>query len=323
MNSLPLVSIIVLNWNGKQWMDKCLTSIRQQDYQNIETIFVDNRSTDGSVEYLKLKFPWVRVIENDKNYGFAKGNNIGINAAEGELILLLNNDTWIRNDLVSNLVKEKAEKGYDVIAPLEAKYDGLDREPYATTLDILGHPVVIDKPTTEVSSFYLRGVALLFDKDLIDEVGGFDESFFMYVEECDWFWRLNLQKKHFGYSHDNFVYHAGAGSTGKGIKEKVFLWRNENTPQMLLKNYSFVTLCWVTPLYLVQNFIEIIFFTILMKPKISLTYIRAVIQFASNFNTILARREIVQKNRTVSDSEIIKKMYRGLGKLRHLVKYYA
>ncbi len=104
----PKVGVIILNWNGKEILEKCLDSLKKTDYDNMHILVVDNASTDGSVEMVKKNYPWVEVLELDKNYGFAKGNNEGVRYfmrkyKDMEYIVLLNNDMeiidkrWLKN----------------------------------------------------------------------------------------------------------------------------------------------------------------------------------------------------------------------------------
>lgn len=104
----PLVSIIIVNWNGLAQMEKCLASLAEISYKNYEVIISDNGSTDGSLEYfnkIKNKFPKFIVVKNGKNLGYAKGNNVGFKKASGELILLLNNDTIVAPGFLTPLVE--------------------------------------------------------------------------------------------------------------------------------------------------------------------------------------------------------------------------
>jgi hypothetical protein len=318
-----MISIILVNWNGREWLGKCLSSLQKQTYKNIEIILVDNASTDGSIDFIEKNFSKVKVIKNTKNLGFSHGNNIGISKAKGERILLINNDTWVEKDFLEKLSSFYKENNYDVVAPREAKYDGKKQKPFVTTIDPLGHYVHLscDKKNNK-QSFYLTGVCLLFSKQLYIETGGFDNNFFMYCEEVDWFWRLNLLKKRFNYADNVYVYHAGAGSTGLGIKYNTFLWRNQNTLQMLLKNYSLLNLLWISPLYLLQNLFEIIFFVLILKFNISRTYISGWLYVFKHFNEIITERREIQKKRLLSDFEVMKKMYLGFGKLAHFKKYF-
>ena len=102
--SLPLVSVIIVNYNGKHYLKKCISSLSAQSYPAIEVIFVDNGSSDGSTEYVRKEFPSVKIIESKKNLGFAKGNNKGIKEARSELIATLNNDTQVSSRWLEELV---------------------------------------------------------------------------------------------------------------------------------------------------------------------------------------------------------------------------
>src|SRR2546429_2885123 len=316
------VSIVIVNWNGKKWLKKCLDSLLEQTYKNIEIIVVDNDSNDDSVEYLKRNYPQVKVIESKENLGFAGGNNLGIKNAKGNLVLLINNDTWVEKDFLTELVDFYNRNKYDLVAPSEAKYDGEKRDPYITRIDPLGHPIYLEgKAYKQEQNFYLSGVCVLFSKDLYQTTKGLDNNFFMYFEEIDWFWRLNLLNKKSTHVDSIYIYHAGAGSTGKGIKYLSFLWRNQNTLQMLLKNYSWYNLVWVVPLYLIQNLIEFLFFLIILKPKIAMSYPLGIWFNIKYLNRTLQKRKWIQEHRKVGDRKIMGKMYLGPGKLKHLLNF--
>lgn len=318
-----LISIIIVNYNGKKWLKKLFDSLLAQTYQNFEIILVDNASIDDSISFIKNNYndTRIRIIENDKNLGFSSGNNLGINNCKGELILLLNSDTWVKDDFLNKLYNFYNENNFDVIAPYEHDYeDKKEFSKYSLTIDFFGHPVYLRGEYKKNS--YLSGVCLLFKKKLYKESLGLDNNFFMYIEEVDWFWRLNLLNKSFSYIDDLFVYHAGAGSTGNGIKYKSFLWRNQNSLQMLLKNYKWFNLLWVLPIYFVQNIFEIIFFIIILKPRIAYSYFQGWWFNVINFSKIMKKREWVQENRLVGDYEIMEKMYIGFGKFYHLINFY-
>lgn len=316
------LSVVIVNYNGQKYMAKLLSSLTNQTYKHCEIIIVDNASSDGSVEFIKNNYPQCKVIQLKENVGFAKGNNIGIDEAGGKFILLMNNDTWVEEDFLQKMINFYEKNNFDVVAPYEATYEGVKKDPYITTIDMLGHPIYI-KHNNKRSGFYLSGVCLMFSKELYNITGGLDSNFFMYFEEIDWFWRLNLLGKSFSYVPDVFIYHKGAGSTGGGINYHHFLWRNQNTLQMLLKNYSWVNLVWVLPIYILQNIIEIIFFLIILKPKISYSYIGGWTFNIKNLRITLRKRRWVQENRVKSDKYIISKMYLGPAKLKHLLSFIS
>ncbi len=105
-NNLPFVSTIVVNYNGKRFLGECFASLENSDYprDRFEIVFVDNASQDGSVEYVENTFPWVHILALDKNYGFAEGNNRGVQLADGDFIFLLNSDTVVESTRISKLV---------------------------------------------------------------------------------------------------------------------------------------------------------------------------------------------------------------------------
>ncbi len=315
----PLVSAIIVNWNGKKWLKECLGSLNGQTYKDFEIVLVDNGSTDDSVKYVIKNYPKVRIVETGKNLGFASGNNAGIAEARGELLLLLNNDTWVEKEFIEELVGFYQENNFDVVAPTEVgpelKVDQVSN--FSRKIDIFGHPINLknsDKPP-----FFLSGVSLLFSKDLYEFSGGLDNDFFMYCEDVDWFWRLHIYGKTIAYAPNVYVHHYGTGSSDSGINSKVFLWRNQNTLQMLLKNYSAYNLLWVLPVYFVINVAEIIAFLFAIKPGISATYVLGWWFNIVNISKILKKRSLVQQNRVSKDREIMKLMYWWPAKLNHLV----
>lgn len=163
----------------------------------------------------------------------------------------------------------------------------------------------------------------MFKKSLYEETGGLDDGFFMYFEEIDWFWRLHLlDKKTCGLSGIT-VHHAGSGSTGGGLRYLSFLWRNQNSLQMLLKNYSWWNLLWVLPSYLAVNLVEIAFFLIIGKPMIAWSYIEGWIFNFRRIGATLHKRKWVQENRKMSDGVIMRRMHSGFGKWVHLIKYFT
>ena len=318
-----MLSIIIVNYNGLKYLKKCLDSIFEQTYKDLEIVLVDNCSTDTSVEFIKNNYPSIKIVMSQKNLGFASGNNLGIKSSKGELVMLLNNDTWMDQDFLEKLTKFYDENDYDVVAPLENDYQNSNKPIYIIKIDPFGHPIYISNPKDFDNQFYLSGVCLLFKRKLYNETGGLDNDFFMYFEEIDWFWRLHLLNKKIGVDKTLYIHHFGSGTTGSGIKYSSFLWRNQNTLQMLLKNYSWYNLTWVLPVYFIQNFIEIIFFILDFKPNISFAYIKGWLFNIKNIRNIIKERTQIQKIRVVGDRLILKKMYFGSAKIKHFINFYG
>jgi GT2 family glycosyltransferase len=320
MMKLPLISIVIVNWNGRKWLNRCLTTLSSQTYRNIEIIVVDNASTDDSVKFISQHFPQVKLIKNRDNRGFAYANNVGIKYSKGEYILLINNDTWVEKKFIQEMYAFYISHSFDVIAPIEHKYYDKDSFIYYPTLDITGFPAF--NHTYSKRIMYLTGVCLFFQKKVYLDTLGLDQDFFMYFEEADWFWRLSLLNRTYSSVSNLSVYHAAAGGTSAGIRYNIFLWRNQNIPQMLMKNYSFLTLFIVMPLYIIQNLIEIIFFILLLKPGIAYSYILGWIFNIKIFKKTMSKRKWVQNHRKVSDIVIFGKMYLGSAKLIGLINYF-
>lgn len=323
MNNEDYVSVVIVNWNGKKWLDKCLSSLLNQTYKKLEIILVDNASVDDSILYATENFPEVKIVKSKHNLGFSGGNNLGIKEAQGEYIILINSDIWVEEDFVNKLYNFYKKHDYDVIGPREKHYSGLTISDSYSPIDFLGNPAYSFVIKTK-KLFALSGVCLFFKKDFYYETQGLDDDFFMYFEDVDWFWRLNLLKKKFTIAEGIFLYHYGSGSSTPGLNYNVFLWRNQDNLQMLIKNYSWLTLMLILPLYLFQNLLEIVFFILLLKPKLSYSYIQGWYFNIVNLGRTLKKREWIQSHRIAGDLEILRKMYliplRLIGVLNYLIR---
>jgi len=189
---LPLVYVVILNWNRKDDTIECVSSLMGVDYPNFRIVVVDNGSDDGSVEALKAKFPALEVIVNDGNLGYAVGNNIGIGHAlqqGADYVFLLNNDTVVHQHLVAELVKVgEADPRAGVLVPKIYFYGSTSRiwsaGPKRRIVSItLGRGNSIYGKQREVK--YATGCAMLVKKEVFKEVGIFDPVYFIYQEDND------------------------------------------------------------------------------------------------------------------------------------------
>lgn len=203
MNStFPKVFVVILNFNGKNIILDCLTSVFKSDYPNFEIIVVDNNSTDESFEKAKLNFSRSHFIKNDENVGFSKGNNIGIRYALekfAEYVFVLNNDTILEKTTISSLVKTAEKKPLaGIISPLilnpnnEGVWFAGGKIQWRKMKTIHLTKKISDIP---YSSEYLSGCAMLIKKDVFKKVGLFDERFFLYYEDAD----FSLRSKKAGF----------------------------------------------------------------------------------------------------------------------------
>jgi len=226
----PPVTVVVLNWNGRDDSEACLASLQQVTYDNVRVILVDNGSTDGSVAYLRERFADVTFIVNDRNLGFAEGNNVGIRRAleeDAAWVLLLNNDTTVEPDFLTKLVDAvRRDETIGIIGPRLNRYDPSDRVWFAGgrvclwsgwTWHTGNHATDRGQFTGLVDEDYQTGAAMMLRRDVLKRVGVLDADYVSYFEDND----LCVRAKSAGFRVvcccDAKVYHKVSASTGGGL----------------------------------------------------------------------------------------------------------
>lgn len=204
---MPALSVIIVNWNVRDLLRRCLHSLLANfPPGQLEIIVVDNASTDGSAEMVRTEFPMVRLIANPDNRGFTAANNQGLMVARGRCVLLLNPDTEVVGDaLVTMAAFADAHPDVGIVGPqllnpdgsvqssrrrfptlLTALFESTWLQPYAPRR-LLEHYYVLDCPDDEVQDVdWVTGAALMARREAVEQVGPLDEGFFMYSEELDW-----------------------------------------------------------------------------------------------------------------------------------------
>jgi len=249
----PLVSIVVLNWNGRRFIDPFMASFEKQTYPHseIELLFVDNGSSDGSVSYLEKNYaatPNLRVIKNGDNYGYAGGNNRGMRHAKGQYVLVCNNDLVLDKNLVSELVNVAREKNAAATVPklMYLNKPGIINNAGSRLAPDSDWPVYEDganekdtgqfDTTREITAFC--GACVLFSREFLNKVGMFDRKFFLYFEDGDLSWRGQKAGYRFFYAPKAVALHAHTGSTTEG--SPIFnYYVGRNRLLILLKNAKF------------------------------------------------------------------------------------
>jgi hypothetical protein len=195
----PKVSIIILNWNGLEDTIECLESLKKITYSNYEVVVVDNGSQGDAVEVLREKFgDYIHVIENDKNYGFAEGNNIGMRYAlanfNPDYILLLNNDIVVAADFLTELVKAaESDSSIGIVGPKIYSYDEPNKISFVGTKmhwwDV-GTPPVNEIDVGQFDELrevdVVIGCALLIKRIVVEKIGLLYSGYFAYYEEAEW-----------------------------------------------------------------------------------------------------------------------------------------
>ncbi|UKJ06324.1 glycosyltransferase family 2 protein [Solitalea lacus] len=247
----PRVAVVILNWNGKRFLEQFLPSIIQSTYKNLEIIVGDNASTDGSVEYVKTNFPQVTVLINDQNYGYAGGYNHILARVHADYFVLLNSDIEVTPNWIEPIIEQMESD--ELIAIAQPKLKDFNRKDYfeyagaaGGYLDYLGYPfcrgrifdsIEKDEGQYESSSeiFWASGAAMFIKKKYFDLVGGLDADLFAHMEEIDLCWRLKNQGFKVVYCPNSEVYHVGGGTLQAESPFKTYL-NFRNNLAILCKN---------------------------------------------------------------------------------------
>lgn len=191
------VSVIIVTYNSKRYLKLCIGSIMKQDYP-LEIIVVDNCSTDGTVEFIRDNFSFVKIIESKKNLGFGAGNNLGVKYAEGDYLVMLNPDTVVEDGWLKELVKPLKEEKL-ITTPKILTYDASMINTCGIVNHFTGLPFTRDlgsESNVHQKPEYVSGFSgccfAIRKKDFI-AIGGFDENFFLYNEDTDLSWRMHLK----------------------------------------------------------------------------------------------------------------------------------
>lgn len=310
---MPLVSVIIVNHNGKKYLQECVGSLRESSFKDFEIILVDNGSSDGSVAFLKEAYPEVKLLELGKNLGLSIASNRGVELAKGKYLFFFNNDTVADRELLAELVRNmESDSSIGICGCKTLTYDGANEINCGVEMDVLGYPYGKGRP------FYVDA-AIFVRKEVFNQIGGFDEKMFLYCEDRDFCWRTWL----YGYKvvavptaifkHDSACL-VGGGEFGTNIKRR---FMNEAfTLRMLLKNYGFFTLILVLPVYFLVNLFEIYIYLIKGKFKFVLnTYLSAYYWNLKNLKDTFNRRKVVQGARKIRDMQLMRNIYKISSKL--------
>lgn len=251
MSNFPKIAVVILNWNGKYFLEKFLPSVFNSTYPNIEFVIGDNGSTDNSVQYVRENFPVFKILENKENLGFAGGYNQILERVSADYFILLNSDVEVTPGWIEPVIAEmEADHLLAACQPkiLSYHYKGAFEHAGAAGgyIDCFGFPFcrgrIVDQVEHDLGQyndskevFWATGAALFIKADLWREAGGFDADFFAHFEEIDLCWRLKRMGYKIGYCPDAQVYHVGGGTLKTSNPQKTYL-NFRNNMIMLQKN---------------------------------------------------------------------------------------
>jgi GT2 family glycosyltransferase len=319
--SVPDVSVIIVTWNGLRHLDACLAAVAAQVGVTLETVLVDNASTDGTVDHVRRRYPAVRIVELRQNRGFAGGNNAGVAEARAPLVAFLNNDTIADPRWLHALVRGLDTAGGFALVTSRIVYmhdpqtidsagDGFLRAGGAFKR-LHGMPSAQAEEPLEV--FGACGAACLMPRSVFAELGGFDEDFFASHEDVDLSYRARLRGYRVRYVPQAIVRHQGSATLGRQSARAVF-YGQRNLEWVYLKNSPVSVLLRTVPGHLAYDIAAAVHFA---RTGHMWTFIRAKASALAGVPALLRKRAIVQRGRRVDDREIWRMLEpRWLGRKR-------
>jgi GT2 family glycosyltransferase len=313
MNSNTKISIIIPNYNGQDIIQQCLDSILMQDHKNIEIIFIDDNSTDSSLNILEKfeKNNEIILIKNSKNHGYSGSCYLGGNISTGEICIFMNTDAFfIEKDTLTKIITcFKEDKKLGVLGFNQRNQDGSVQFTGAN-IDICLSIDTLNCKNESTSNFedvmMTGGACYAIKNSVYKDVGGIDKSYFLYAEELDLMWRIQLR----GYKVRTALFipitHLGGVSTKHGnsthstSKNKIY-YTERNSLRTILTNFSLSSLIGVLPIFFIMQLLQICFALLTGNVKFAKSYIKADIDCISGFQELLKKRKLVQSNRKVSD----------------------
>lgn len=310
----PLFSVLMVNYNGKALLGECLDSLEAQTFRDFEAIMVDNGSKDGSLEYVRERYPWVTLLPTGANLGFGGGNNYGYPHCRGRFIYFLNNDVRAETDALEKLADAVREHpGFGVFASLLIQYrDRAKVDSAGDTMYTCGksftwshYPVSMFAEPREITSACAG--AALFARSVLEKIGLFDADFFLNFEDLD----LSFRARHAGERilcvPASRIYHHGSASLGGRTSYLSLYYAERNILLFMLKNYPLPTLLRTLP--------GIAFIKVwgLLKAVYSghpMAFLRGNLAFLAMLPSIPAKRKAILGKSVLSDGDFRKLLRR-------------
>ena len=299
---MPLVSVVIVSYNGKKYLIRCLPTLFNQDYPHFEVIVIDNGSTDGLAGWLRADYPQVTLIANGENLGYCTATNQGFAASRGEYIIVLDDDTVLEPGFLSAMVA--AAQSADDIG-MVASQIVLDHAPElidSAGIEVdwaglawnrhIGQPAA-DEPTEPVEVFGPAGAGGLYRRRMLDQIGWLDEDYFIYYDDSDIAWRGQRAGWRCVYTPQAKVRHVHSATSGKWSPFKTYLL-GRNKLWTMIKNYPFGSFLLHSPIILAYETAAIVYGIFVLRSTAAL---RGRLAALKRINLPLTKRR--QFNRSV------------------------
>jgi GT2 family glycosyltransferase len=324
---LPKVAVVILNWNGLNYLKTYLPSVLASTYPNLEIIVGDNGSNDGSVEFLHTSFPQVKTVLNDQNYGFTGGYNRVLNRVQADYYVLLNSDVEVEPNWIEPVIRlMETDNLIAAAAPKILSWQQKNKFEHAGAaggfIDTFGYPFCRGRIFYEVEEdfgqynqtsevLWASGAALFIKQKYWELSGGFDERFFAHMEEIDLCWRLKNMGLKVMYCAESKVYHLGGGTLDVENPFKTFL-NFRNNLLLLQKNLWLRKSVFVIPMRFVLDFVTMIRFISEGKPKDAAAISKAHRNFIRHIFKNSGRQKVRSESHADYNLKSTAGFYRGI-----------
>lgn len=309
---------IIVNYNGGTDLIECISSLQEQTVR-VEIVVVDNGSKDGSLEAARHRFPDLTYVRPEKNLGYAGGANAGARKTSAEVLLFMNPDMVLESDAVEALA-EGLRSGPGVLG-LVLEVEGSGAVEYGAVADWFCYPRALLEPKPPL---YVPGCALATTRSVFEELGGFDERYFMFVEDLDYCWRVLLTGREVGIAPSSGGRHRGGGATPGGYgkrgekKETTFVrvaLRERNSLATIIKCAPRSRLYFLVPAFVLQMLGTALVGLLFGQPRVAIQIIRGLGWNIQDLPETLRRRKKIARTRT-GEAMASGRMDRGSNKLR-------
>ncbi len=318
MQTVPLVSVIIVTWNSKAYLSTCLDRLSQQTMSDFEVLIIDNGSTDEALVGLSDRYPRLNLRSErlESNSGFASANNIGARLARGKWLVLLNADAFPEPDWLEKLLQTtETNPEYSFFASRQIQahnpelLDGTGDVYHISGLAWRRHYKLSEKETGHQIEevFSPCGAAALFLRDDFLQGGGFDEDYFSYFEDLDLGFRLRLAGKKCLYVSGAVVHHVGSASTGKRSDFSVY-YGYRNMIWTFFKNMPSPLIWFLLPVHITTLVFFILYLSLRGQGRVIL---RAIFDASKGMSKILEKRKEIQRNIKIKPFELLKVISTG------------
>ena len=264
------VSVVIPNFNGIAFLDSVLASLEGQTLNNFEVILVDNGSTDGSCSFVTANYPWVHLIELSENFGFCGAVNAGIRAAKAPYVLLLNNDTEVKEDFVEEMLAaiRRHKNAFSCGARMVQYHDRDKLDDVGKYYCALGWSFArgrgkdIHAYETEDRIFSACAGAAIYRKKILEKIGYFDEEHFAYLEDTDIGYRARIYGYENWYAPKAIVYHVGSGTSGSRYNQFKTRYSSRNNIYLIYKNMPLLQIILNLPFLVAGFLVKFLFFAV-------------------------------------------------------------